>query len=255
LVTRDGFGIGSIEGCSTQIGGLKDFSLQNHQDGSLQLGTLQDYLNRYGEERFKPPPASETVRADDPVESFEQKTIRESADMMDLPLGNNIGAERKSSSYYAKTVRFFHDCLEKRSGIYANTTEEIVHRIIALESPEQVHAEALSSVLTFIYAGEESFATQACWSQGATDSAHMAWLLIGCPIELFKFEALVDDCIVNLYFLRLNGNRVSRIRLTPQGAASEIVRLGHIDGYEDADLEAVKDDILGSIGAPWKVWL
>jgi hypothetical protein len=238
FITREEVGLGSIEGSS----------FQNRQDGSLQLGTLQDYVERYGYEPknpFKSPPATEIVRVDDPeCESHHDKTVRLYCDMMDLPLSGKIGAERRPDSYDDETTRFFHGCVEKESGIFDSTMPGLVREILALSSPEPGQVEALSSILTFLYAGNESKGTEEPWDQKDAD---MMSLVGHTPVKLLRLG--------KLYFLSLNGKRVSRIRLTSQGAASEIVRLTHIDGYEDAGLEAVKDYILETIGAPWKTWL
>jgi hypothetical protein len=89
FITREEVGLGSIEGSS----------FQNRQDGSLQLGTLQDYVERYGYEPknpFKSPPATEIVRVDDPeCESHHDKTVRLYCDMMDLPLSGKAGQLRR----------------------------------------------------------------------------------------------------------------------------------------------------------------
>jgi hypothetical protein len=134
--------------------------------------------------------------------------------------------------------------VEKESGIFDSTMPGLVREILALSSPEPGQVEALSSILTFLYAGNESKGTEEPWDQKDAD---MMSLVGHTPVKLLRLG--------KLYFLSLNGKRVSRIRLTSQGAASEIVRLTHIDGYEDAGLEAVKDYILETIGAPWKTWL
>lgn len=257
FITREEVGLGSIEGSSLQMGSLKEFALQNRQDNSPQLGTLQDYLKRfgnlqeylkrYGEEKNVQPLSQPPSGLEDVVGQF--KACHESIsslfkEVMDLPLNGKIGAERRSDSYDAETIRFFHGCVERESRIFDGTTSGLVREILALSSPEPGQVEALSSILTFLYAGNESKGAEKPWDQKDAD---MMSLVSHTPIKLLRMG--------DIYFLSLNGRRVSRIRLTPQGAASEIVRINHIDGYEDADLEAVKNDILESIGAPWKVWL
>lgn len=229
------------------IGSLKDFSLQNRQEGPRQLGTLRDYLKLYGEEKKVQPLSQPPPGLGDVLRQFEETyghITKPYIDMMDLPLSGKIGAERRPDSYDAEAVRFFQGCVEKEAGIFDSTMSGLVRSIIALPSPKPGQVEALSSVLTFLRAGNESKGTEEPWYQKDAD---MMSLVGHTPVKLLRLG--------NLYFLSLNGKRVSRIRLTSQGAASEIVRLTHIDGYKDADLEAVKDYILERIGAPWKVWL